>query len=149
MVDEANWKVKLWWNDGFAETTSSSVLARLSWRWWSFIQQEMSARHAEIPGRSRDFVGLQQKVSIPSIRELELPYVTNMFSFTGINYSFTFLMSEQMPCWPIYTRISGAWPGVQILLANIIGLFSMMSEVSGLRSLTPNVRLWHNVEVTN
>ncbi len=47
MVDESNWKVKLWWNDGFAETTSSSVLARLSWRWWSFIQLEMSARHAE------------------------------------------------------------------------------------------------------
>ncbi len=37
MVDETNWKVKLWWNGGFAETTSVSVLARLSWRWWSFI----------------------------------------------------------------------------------------------------------------
>ncbi len=48
MVDEPNWKVKLWWNDGFAETTCSSVLARLSWRWWSFIQQEMSVRHAEM-----------------------------------------------------------------------------------------------------
>ncbi len=45
MVDEPNWKVKLRWNDGIAETTSSSVLARLSWR--SFIQQEMSTRHAE------------------------------------------------------------------------------------------------------
>ncbi len=30
MVDELNWKVKLWWSDGFVETTSSSVLARLS-----------------------------------------------------------------------------------------------------------------------
>ncbi len=39
---------KLWWNDGFAETTSSSVLARLSWRRWSFIQQDMSIRHAEM-----------------------------------------------------------------------------------------------------
>ncbi len=26
MVDEPNWKVKLWWSDRFAETTSSSVL---------------------------------------------------------------------------------------------------------------------------
>ncbi len=41
MVDEPNWMWKLWWKYGFAETTSSSVLARLSWRWWSFIQQEM------------------------------------------------------------------------------------------------------------
>ncbi len=48
MVDESNWKMKLWWNDGFAETTSSSVLARFSWRWWSFIQLEMSARHIEM-----------------------------------------------------------------------------------------------------
>ncbi len=47
-VDEPNWKVKLWWNDGFDETTSGSVLARLSWRWWSFIQHEMSARQAEM-----------------------------------------------------------------------------------------------------
>ncbi len=30
MVDEPNWKLKLWWSDGFAETTSSSLLARLS-----------------------------------------------------------------------------------------------------------------------
>ncbi len=29
------------------EPTISSVLARLSWRWWSFIQQEMSVRQAE------------------------------------------------------------------------------------------------------
>ncbi len=48
MFDVPNWMVKLWWNDGFAETTSSSVLARLSWRWWSIIQQEMSVRHAEM-----------------------------------------------------------------------------------------------------
>ncbi len=48
MVDEPNWMVKLWWSDGFAGTTSSSVLARLSWRWWSFIQQEMSVRQAEM-----------------------------------------------------------------------------------------------------
>ncbi len=33
MVDVPNWMVKLWWNYGFAGTTSSSVLARLSWRW--------------------------------------------------------------------------------------------------------------------
>ncbi len=44
LVDVPNWKVKMWWNDGFDGTTSSSVLARLSWRWWSFIQQEMSVR---------------------------------------------------------------------------------------------------------
>ncbi len=30
MVDVHYWKVKLWWNNGFAETASSSVLARLS-----------------------------------------------------------------------------------------------------------------------
>ncbi len=48
MVDEPNWKVKLWWKDGFDETTSSSVLARFSWRWWSFIQLEMSIRQAEM-----------------------------------------------------------------------------------------------------
>ncbi len=48
MVDVPNWMVKLWWNNGFDGTTSSSVLARLSWRWWSFIQQEMSVRQAEM-----------------------------------------------------------------------------------------------------
>ncbi len=57
MVDEPNWKVKLWWNDGFAETTSSSVLARLIWRWWSFIQQEMSAKLA-ILGTCRVYIHL-------------------------------------------------------------------------------------------
>ncbi len=48
MVDVPNWMVKLWWSDGFDGTTSSSVLARLSWRWWSFMQQEMSVRQAEM-----------------------------------------------------------------------------------------------------
>ncbi len=48
MVDVPNWMVKLWWNYGFSGATSSSVLARLSWRWWSFIQQEMSVRQAEM-----------------------------------------------------------------------------------------------------
>ncbi len=41
MVDDPNWKVNLWWNDGFAETTSSSVLARLSWRWWSSSKKRL------------------------------------------------------------------------------------------------------------
>ncbi len=48
MAGVLNWMVKLWWNDGFAGTTNSYVMAKLSWRWWSFIQQEMSVRHAEM-----------------------------------------------------------------------------------------------------
>ncbi len=46
MVDEPSCIEKLWWSDELAENTSSSVLARLSWRWWSIIQLEMSLRQA-------------------------------------------------------------------------------------------------------
>ncbi len=49
--------------------------------------------------------------------------------------------SEQNSCWPIYTRMSGLWPSMHILLANFIGLFSMMSEVSVLPSAAPSVEL--------
>ncbi len=67
MVDEPNWKVKLWWNDGFAETTSSSVLARLSWRRWSFIQQKMSARHAEMGAANRQIIRMEWEVELSVI----------------------------------------------------------------------------------
>ncbi len=46
MVEEPTCIEKLRWSDGLAETMNSSVLARLSWRWWSFIQLEMSLRQA-------------------------------------------------------------------------------------------------------
>lgn len=51
-----------------------------------------------------------------------------------------FLTSQNKTSEQIATRISGVWPALQILLANFIGCFSMMSNVSGLPSATPNVR---------
>lgn len=41
------------------------------------------------------------------------------------------------------------WPVLHILLANFIGLFSIMSEVSGLPRVTPSVSLLYNAEMTD
>ncbi len=40
-------------------------------------------------------------------------------------------------------------PAMQFLLTNFIGVFSKMSEVSGLTSATPSVGISTHVEVTN
>ncbi len=47
--------------------------------------------------------------------------------------------SEQMPCWSVYTRMSVVWPAMQILFANFIGLFSLMSL-----SLNWTLRCFHS-----
>ncbi len=46
IADEPNWIVKSCCRVGVAGKTRSSVFARLSWRWCSFIHAEMSARQA-------------------------------------------------------------------------------------------------------
>ncbi len=48
IVDEPNWIVKSCCRVGVAGKTRSSVFARLSCRWCSFIHAEMSARQPEI-----------------------------------------------------------------------------------------------------
>ncbi len=48
IVDEPNWIVKSCCRVGVAGKTRSSVFARLSCRWFSFIHAEMSARQPEI-----------------------------------------------------------------------------------------------------
>ncbi len=48
IVDEPNWIMKSWCRVGVAGKTRSSVFARLSCRWCSFIHAEMSARQPEI-----------------------------------------------------------------------------------------------------
>ncbi len=62
MVDKPSCIEKLWWSEGLAETRSSSVLARLSWRWWSFIQLEISDRlqYEQLP--SDHLVGKRSRV---------------------------------------------------------------------------------------
>ncbi len=46
MVEEPNWKVNC--DEMMGLLKPQAVLARLSWRWWSFIQLETSVRHAEM-----------------------------------------------------------------------------------------------------
>ncbi len=48
IVEDPSWMVKSCCRVGVAGKTRSSVFARLSCRWCSFIHAEMSARHPEI-----------------------------------------------------------------------------------------------------
>ncbi len=65
IVDEPNWIVKSCCRVGVAGKTRSSVFARLSCRWFSFIHAEMSARQ-------------------PEIRYYVCKYVKSLFAWTAI-----------------------------------------------------------------
>ncbi len=67
IVDEPNWILKSCCRVGVAGKTRSSVFARLSCRWCSFIHAEMSARQPEIRAATfgssgRDLVGVDSFV---------------------------------------------------------------------------------------
>ncbi len=122
MVDEPNWKVKLWWNYGFAETTSSSVLARLSWRWWSFTQLEMSVTFSYLADAfiqsdlqlgntwsDSSWRGKQTEEVLVSLRHCSNKY---KLAREGINKDNVFqVLLKEMSC----QLLLEGWPGSSIL----------------------------------
>ncbi len=71
IVDEPNWIVKSWCRVGVAGKTRSSVFARLSCRWCSFIHAEMSARQPEIRAATVGSSGRNERYSVKSGRQIQ------------------------------------------------------------------------------